>query len=526
MPGLPSPAHRTVGHAFDRVLDRSPDALAHVDATGRYTFAEAHARALRIAGGLRALGVGRGDAVALLLDNTLDFVHTWLGLSLTGAVEVPVNTAYKGRFLAHVLNDSAAETLVVEEAYLPRLAAVAADLTRLRTVVVRGTGTLPGFRTVPFGELLIAAAAAPAPVTGRDLVAIMYTSGTTGASKGVLTSHAHAYTYASREDFLPPGPDDRVLVTLPLFHLAGQWAGVYGALIHGCRCVVEPGFSVSRFWDTVRAHGITLTSMLGTIAQLLAQAPPRPDDHDNPLRQAGMSPLPGDVDAFRRRFGVEATTAYGMSEIGCVILGPPDRIRPGQAGFARAGYDLRVVDGQGRDVPPGQVGELIVRPEVPETVMLGYHGLPERTAEMWRDGWLHTGDAFTVDEEGRYYFRDRIKDALRKGGENVSSMEVERVLDEFPAVAESAVVAVPSELAEDEIKAVVVLREGHAFDPAELIAFCVERMPYFMVPRYVEIADALPRTPTQKVQKAVLRDRGADGAWDRAAAGIVVGRRS
>ncbi|MCW0215447.1 MAG: AMP-binding protein [Pseudonocardia sp.] len=531
MPGLPPLDRRTVLAAYERALDLSPDALAQVDAAGRYTFAESYDRSLRIGGGLRALGVRRAEPVALLLDNSLDLVHTWLGLSLTGAVEVPVNTAYKGRFLSHVLNDSGARTIVVEAGYLPRLAAIADELTTLRTVVVRGSGTLAGLRVVPFDELPAAEPVAPVAVGGADLIAYMYTSGTTGPSKGVLTSHAHAYTYGSREDFLAPTPEDRILVTLPLFHLAGQWAGVYTGLIHRAACFVEPQFSVSRFWDTVREHGITLTSMLGTIAQLLAQAPPRPDDADNPLRQAGMSPLPGDIDAFRARFGVEATTAYGMSEIGAVILGPPDRIRPAQAGFAREGYDLRIVDSEGRDVETGQVGELIVRPELRETVMAGYHGLPEKTAEMWRDGWLHTGDAFSQDDEGRFYFKDRMKDALRRRGENVSSFEVERAVDEYPPVAESAVVAVPSELAEDEIKAVVVLREGAsfdpaAFDPAELIAFLVDRMPYFMVPRYVEVVDALPRTPTQKVQKAVLRDNPTGTVWDREAAGIVVGRHS
>jgi crotonobetaine/carnitine-CoA ligase len=316
-----------------------------------------------------------------------------------------------------------------------------------------------------------------------------------------------------------------VLVTLPLFHLAGQWFGVYQSLIHQVRCVLEPAFSVSRFWDVVREHGITVTVMLGAMAELLQQQPPRPDDAGNPLELAVMAPLASDVDGFRERFGVQLAAVYGMSEIGAVLNGPPDTIVGGECGFPRAGYQLRLVDDAGDEVPTGQVGELWVRPESPEIVLSGYHNLPEKTAETIRDGWVHTGDAFRRDEAGRFFFADRMKDALRRRGENISSFEVERVINEFPAVYESAVVAVPSELTEDEIKAVVVPRPGERIDPVELTCFLVERLPYFMVPRYLEFAGELPKTPTQKVQKNVLRDTGvADGVWDREAAGIVLRR--
>jgi acyl-CoA synthetase (AMP-forming)/AMP-acid ligase II len=381
--------------------------------------------------------VGRQEPVALLLDNSLDAVHAWSGLSLGGMVEVPVNTAYKGTFLRHVLHDSGVEVVVVEDRYVEGLVAVADDLPALRTVVVRGdpaavdaTFARP-FAVVPLGELETAPPMAPVRMSPAELMAYMCTSGTTGLSKGVLIPHAQAYTYASREDQDRPRAGDRILVTLPIFHLAGQWFGVYQALIHQVRCVLEPGFSVSRFWDVVRHHGITVTVMLGAMAELLQQQPPR----------------------------------------------------------------------------------------------AGYHNLPDKTAETVVDGWVHTGDAFRADAEGRFSFSDRMKDALRRRGENVSSFEVERVINGHPTVFESAVVGVPSELGEDDIKAVVVARPGQDVDPGELTRFLIERLPYFMVPRYIELADELPRTPTHKVIEHTLREGGVGpGVWDREAAGIVVRR--
>ena len=532
--GLPPVEERTLRAAYERVLARSPDDVAQADEGGSVTFAQSYQRSLRLAAGFGAHGIGHQEPAALLCDNSLDAVHAWSGLGLGGMVEVPVNTAYKGSFLAHVLNDSGAGLIVVEDHYADRLAAVAGDLTSLRTVVVRGdaaaavsAGLASRFRVVPLGELESHGTAAPAPSDAGELMAYMYTSGTTGRSKGVLISHAHAYTYASREDAERPRDGDRLLVTLPIFHLAGQWYGVYQGVIHGLFCYVAPGFSVSRYWDTIRAQGTTFTVMLGALAELLQQQPPRPDDADNPLQVAAMAPLPSNVQAFCRRFGLQAAPVYGMSEIGAVLGGPPETVVGGEAGFPRPEYELRVVDRSGGDVAVGEIGELWVRPADPRLVMRGYHNLPAQTASTLVDGWVHTGDAFRLDAEGRFYFADRIKDSLRRRGENVSSFEVEKVINEHPSVFESAVVGVPSDLTEDEIKAVVVLRPGAVVDPVELTAFLVERLPYFMVPRYVEFAAELPKTPTQKVHKHLLRDSGVGPeVWDREAAGIVLRRGS
>lgn len=527
---LPDVGSRTVRATYERALDHDPDRVAQVGSEGAWTVAESWQRSLRLAAGLRALGVGHQQPVALLLDNSLDAVHLWSGIGLGGLVEVPVNTAYKGRFLSHVLDDSQVELLVVEDHYVERVVDVADGLPQLRTVVVRGdvdraASLRARFRVVAFSELDATEPGEPARSDPAELLAYMYTSGTTGLSKGVLVSHAHAYTYASREDQQRPREGDRILVTLPLFHLTGQWYGMYQGLIHHARCVLEPAFSVSRFWPVVREHGITVTVLLGAMAELLQQQPPGRDDADNPLEVAIMAPLASDVFGFQERFGVAAEAVYGMSEIGAVLNGPPGTLVGGEAGFPRGGYELRLVGDDGHDVASGEVGELWVRPTEPLTVLRGYHNLPEKTAETIQDGWVHTGDAFRADSEGRLYFADRMKDALRRRGENISSFEVERVINEHPAVYESAVVAVPSEISEDEIKAVVVPRENEDIELEQLSRFLIDRLPYFMVPRYVEVLDELPKTPTQKVHKHLLRDRGVGpGVWDRESAGIVLRR--
>jgi crotonobetaine/carnitine-CoA ligase len=407
---------------------------------------------------------------------------------------------------------------------------VAPELTVLRTLVVRGDiasadGLRNRFRILGFDDLVATDPMPIEPIDAADLMAYMYTSGTTGQSKGALVSHAHAYTYASREDQERPIAGDRILVTLPLFHFAGQCYGAYQALIHRAVCVLEPAFSVSRFWPTVREQGITVTVLLGAMAEMLKKAEPQIDDTDHPLELAIMAPLPTDVDGLRTRFGIQLATGYGLTEVGAVLEARPETVVGGECGFPREGYQLRLVDDAGRDVPQGQVGELWVRPDNALMVMSGYHNLPEKTAETLVDGWVRTGDAFRINSDGRYYFSDRMKDALRRRGENVSSFEVERIINEHADEAESAVVAVPSELSEDEIKAVVVPRQGRTVDPEDLTQFLIERMPYYMVPRFLEMVPELPKTPTQKIQKHLLRAQGVSGTvWDREAAGIVLSR--
>lgn len=530
MSTLPPIQDRTFTQAYARALATVRDKAAFIEPDGReWTYAESQGRALVLAAGFEALGVREQEGVALMLDNSVEFLQALHALGLTRRVQVPVNTAYKGDFLAHIINDCDAGVLVVEERYAERLALIEDQLEYLRTVVVRGSAKAlehSRFTVVEFSSLLEHGRAEVVDADPADLMAIMYTSGTTGLSKGVEITHAHAYTYASREDAARPREDDRILVVLPMFHLAGQWYGVYQSLIARATCVIQPAFSVSAYWDWVRDFGITETVMLGSVAELLQQAEARADDADNPLELAVMAPLASNLDGFRDRFGVQLGAVYGMSEIGGVMFTEPEDVVPGEAGMARAGFELRLVDDEGNEVPDGEFGELLVKPESPLLIMRGYRGLPEKTAETIRDGWVHTGDIFKR-EAGHYFFVDRSKDALRRRGENISSFEVERTLNSYPDILESAVVAAPSDLGEDEIKAAMVVRGGRKVDFVKLTEFLVEKMPYFMVPRYFEVVPELPKTPTQKVQKHLLRDVGVSAdVWDREAAGIKLSRRS
>lgn len=517
---LPPIAQRTVGAVFDDLLRRVPDKVAVRDPDGALSYAALHDRALQLGGGFASRGFAAGEHVLLMLDNHLDYVVAWLGLALTGRVEVPVNTAYKGTILAHVIENSGARAIVIEERYCPLLAEVADRLSALELVVVRGDAAaagLPGrFRVMSFGELF-GPRERQAQLNPWDLIGILYTSGTTGLSKGVRVTNAHAYGYSTPALFDVDRPDEVTMVTLPLFHIGGQWAGVYKSLIGAASAVVLPRFGATTFWDDVRRYGCTYTMLLGAMANFLYRQPPSPDDRDHPLKRVAMVPVIAQLDDFRERFGIEAVaTGYGLTEGSTILRAPMGHAEPGLAGWLRPDFEARLVDENDIEVPEGAVGELVVRTCDPWSVMDGYHAMPEATVKAWRNQWLHTGDAFRRDATGRWYFLDRLKDAVRRRGENVSSFEVESEINEHPAVLESAVIAVPSDASEDEIMACVVLKPGHDLEPGALLAFLDARLPYFMVPRYVEFMERLPKTPTEKVQKQVLRTRGVTAAtYDR-----------
>jgi crotonobetaine/carnitine-CoA ligase len=304
---------------------------------------------------------------------------------------------------------------------------------------------------------------------------------------------------------------------LPLFHGNAQFLSAIPALMSGARMVLAPRFSASRFWDDVRRYGCTEFNYIGSIIPILLKAEERVDDADNPLRLMMGGGCPVNLfEPFQKRFGVKLVEGYGMSEIGLPLMNSVDDPRPGNCGRVHPNYEVKLVDESGAEVAPGAPGELLVRPRKPYAMFLEYYNMPEQTVEAWRDLWFHTGDSLQRDEDGNYYFLDRIKDALRRNGENISSYEVERIVNSHPAVLESAAVAVPSELAEDEVMVCLTPRPGMTITPGELTHFCEERMARFMVPRYIRIMDRLPKTPTQRVQKFRLRDEGVTAdTWDR-----------
>ena len=499
---------------------------------GELTYGDAAGTADIVAAGLAQLGVGRGDRVLLMLRNRAEFVLAWLGAARLGAVQVPINVDYRGHFLEHLANTTEASVLIVEDVFLDAVAASSERLEHLRVAVVVGESSpLPGrIETVAFTSLLDHGSLSPPTVAPSDTGAIHFTSGTSGRSKGAVLPHAHLHLLSERNrELLDLRPGDTYLTELPLFHINAQMS-VYSALLVGARVRIEQRFSASGWLDRVRTSNATHTSLLGVMLSFILKQEPRAEDADNRLRRAWSVPCPPDLaGAFRERFGLEqVVTSYGSTEVGMVARRTLDA-PPGSVGRVDPDlYTARVVDENEEDVPAGEVGELLVRPLLPWTTTQGYFGMPERTLDAFRNLWFHTGDAARLDEDGNLWFVDRIKDRIRRRGENIASVDVESVLTEHPAIADAAVVAVPADEAggEDEIKAVVVAATGATLDASQVWDWCDANLPYFAVPRYVEILPELPKTPTAKVLKNELREAGiTPGTHDRGASRSGGGRR-
>ena len=509
-----------------------------------HTFGDMDTRANRVANTLAALGVKRDERVLLMLPNSIAFLDAWFGINRLGAAMVPINTAYKGGFLEHVINNAAvngsARVMIIDREFVPVLQASEDRVPHLETVVVRdadGAATdLPIFtrlRAVSFDTLLDAPATpVNVPVAYHDVGAIMYTSGTTGPSKGVLMPHAHLYLYGhAKIKAIRLTPEDVYYCCMPLFHANALLMQVYSALIAGCRLVLARSFSASRWLDDVRRCGATVTNTLGVMTEFIYRQPPRAEDRDHRLRVVVAVPIaPEWGEAFQQRFNTKLLEVYGMTECNIPTYMPYDEgLRDNSCGkVLDEWFEMAIVDPDtDEELPPDTVGEMVVRPKEPWVFMAGYHAMPEKTVEAWRNFWFHTGDAGRRDAEGYFYFIDRMKDCIRRRGENISSYEIEQVLNDHPAIAESAAVAVKSSFAggEDEVKACVLLRPGTQLQPEKLLDYCQERMPYFAVPRYVEFINDMPKTPTEKLRKHVLREAGVTPAtWDREAAGYVVKR--
>jgi carnitine-CoA ligase len=524
-PRVPSAKECVLRYVLDKFASATPDKVFCVfeDRT-TWTYAELLRQVRSTAQALRSLGVAQGDHVLMWLPSSADGLRVWFAVNYLGAVCVPINTAYRGRVLEHVVANSDAVVGVVHADLVPRLADI--DKARLARVVVLSGATEP----VAGLELLVASALSSSandpldlnhPIMPWDTQAILYTSGTTGPSKGVLSSYLHLYSMG--EGFPLVNDTDRFLVNLPLFH-AGGTGPVYWMLCRGGSIALISAFSTERFWQTIRETGTTTLILLGVMAGfLMKQANDTVKSHG--LRSVMALPLDENAIAFARRHSVPWMTVFNMTEVSCPLVSGLNPTVSGSAGRPRAGVEARVVDGNDLEVPIGQIGELIVRTDRPWALNHGYYKNAEATAGAWRNGWFHTGDGFRVDKDGEFFFVDRIKDAIRRRGENISSFEVEAEVCAHPAVREAAAVAVPSDVAEDEVLIAVSLGDGKVLDPAELIAFLQPRMAHFMIPRYVRVMADLPKTPTQKVQKHLLRSAGVtDDTWDRSAAGIVIKR--
>ena len=511
---LPAMLHRQAALVGERPLLRiAGRQWSHRDA--------AQAAALR-ASALAEAGVQRGDRVAVMCSNRIEFLEVFLGCGWIGASAVPINTASMGPQIAYFLANSEARLLVIEAGFVERLQAADLAGASLREIWVVGEDAAqpawqPGgdVRVVPYPAATSSLAAAD--VQPGDPLAILYTSGTTGPAKGVVCPHAQYHWWGvNTADVLGVGADDVLCTTLPLFHINALNTCAQAA-ITGCEVVFEPRFSASGFWPAMRASGATVVYLLGAMVPILLAQPEGPIEREHRVR-AGLGPgVPAAAtQAFLERTGVCLLEGYGSTETNFAIATAPDSPRGGVMGWLRPGFQARVADEDDVELPDGEAGEMLLRADEPYAFASGYFNMPEKTVEAWRNLWFHTGDRVVRDADGAFRFIDRIKDAIRRRGENISSFEVEQVLLSHPRVAACAVYPVRSELAEDEVMAALVVRGGERIDPVELMSYCESRLPYFALPRYVDVLADLPRTENGKVQKYKLRERGVSAiTWDR-----------
>jgi len=527
-PRVPAREVCVVRYLLDRwASERGTDTYVIFDEHRRYTYREIRERTVAVASGLAALGVKQGDHVLAWQPTSPEMLATYYAINYLGAVFVPINTAYRGKLLEHVIENSDAEIAVVHSSLVARLDGL--PLAKLTHLVVVGPD-LPArapLPMTPFATLVRSSSPLPPlarPIEPWDTQSVIYTSGTTGPSKGVLSSYLHMYTNPGPESWPFVTGEDRFLVNNPMFHIGGMGLP-FAMLARGGSIVLPERFSTDHFWPVVKEHQVTAIFLLGVMATFLNKAPPSPADREHSVKTCFIVPLIEGAAEFHRRFGVDVYTIFNMTEISSPIVSAPNPTVRGTCGKVRRGVDVRLVDENDCEVAIGAVGEMLVRTDRPWAMSHGYHKETAATARAWRNGWFHTGDAFRQDEQGNFFFVDRMKDAIRRRGENISSFEVEAEVLAFPQVRECAAIAVPAEVGEDEVLIVVSPVPGGSIDPAALIRFLTDRLAYFMVPRYVRTLTELPKTPSSKVLKTQLRAEGlTPDTWDREKAGIVIRR--
>lgn len=484
------------------------------------TYAEVDERAMGYAGALERHGVKRGDLVAIMLNNSIDYVALYFGIVYRGAAVVLINTAFRGYMLEYVLNDAGCSLLVVEDEHLPAVADSRERLTALTGALVRGTDAPDQVEGLRVASLSVAVAETEArePITDvshDDLHCVVYSSGTTGPSKGIMISNGHAVAKAFEViEICAFTPTDVLYSPLPLFYSMGLLRGVLSVALTGASMIMRDRFSVSAYWEDVREHGATVAHSVFSLPRMLQSAPPSPGDRDHQLRcmfNARHDP------EFEERFGVRLIEGYGLTEAGNAIFSRlSEPALAGSCGQVSDEWDVRLADLEGNEVVVGEVGEILIRPKEPQRIMLGYLNKPEATQIATRDLWLHTGDLATVDQSGYYFFKGRTKDMIRRRGQNISAWEVEQIILGAPGVGEVAALAHPSDIADDDLRVVISPEEGATVDAKEIAEFCERQMPDFMIPRYIEIMSDLPRTPSGRVEKYRLSELpvGAD-AFDR-----------
>jgi len=468
-----------------------------------------------LAGSLARLGLTRGMTCALQLPNCSAFMTTWFALARMGVIEVPLNTELTRDLLAHQVEVSKATVVVTTTEWLPRFVEIRHLVPRLTHVLAVGDDAPEqsgGLEYTSFSEAISGSPGAPAypELSGSDPAVALFTSGTTGPSKGVVRSHrANQILAATGAELMGYAEGEVLFNAFPLFHANARYNSVLAAMLVKGSVVLRDRFSVGNFWDTCRTEGITAFNYMGAVLMMLYKQAPRSDDAINPVRRAFGAPAPKEIfHAFQDRFGVKLVEVYGSTELGIATMNTVETFVLGSCGRAAPSLDIRIHNELDIECRRGETGQIVARSREPEAMFTEYLGMPEATLEAFRNQWFHTGDRAWMDESGYVWFVDRMKDCIRRRGENISSWEVERTISALDSVAEVAVVGVPSELSEEEVLAVLVATPGHEICLDEVLEHCRARLPRFAVPRFMRVIDALPKTPSQRVEKYRLRELG------------------
>lgn len=482
-----------------------------------FTYEQLEEKSNQVAHALDSLGVRKGDKVGVFLPNCPEFLFLWFGIAKMGGVMVPYNAEWKGELLSFILEHSDTRGLVLQQEYIPQVTQVLPELRPLDFLAINRSDLtpMPGQALDLMEFFQQPKDFSPPAISPFDPFQIMYTSGTTGRSKGVVRWHEYVFLRALRAIRMFGYTSEDVFYTaLPLYHGNAQNLSTLPALLANAQLALGKRFSASQFWQDIRQHRATTFNYIGAMISILYKQPDTNLDADNSLRFARGAGAPPEILLdFEKRFNLTLIESYGTTEGGSIQNRPERKI--GSLGKAPYYNEAKVVDDEDRELPPDKVGELIFRPKDPDEKWVEYYKDPEATAEKMQGGWFRSGDLACVDEEGFFFFKGRKKDAIRRRGENVSAQEVEAVINTHPAVLESAAFGVPSELSEEEIMACVALKPGCTLTPQELIGFCQERMARFMVPRYLEFMPSLPKTPSLRVEKYKLKERGiSPSTWD------------
>ncbi|WP_433678692.1 AMP-binding protein [Nocardia sp. CA-119907] len=484
-------------------------ALRFVDR--EYTYAEVHEETGRLAQAFGDLGVQRGDTICLIMPNCPEFVFTWYALARLGAITVPINGEYTEDRLARLINTASAEIVVVDSRYSESLSSALTLGTKVHTIIHHGSRPETGadqFRTIEFSTLGAGKSdAGPWTSVGPlDTFMLVFTSGSTGEAKAVEISHGFAESFTtSLANYAGYNRDDVLFTCFPLFHADAALTTVLPALILGGTAAIVERFSASRFWDQIRSLEATAFTAMGAVQGILLNRDPSEGDRDHQVRVTVAGAVHDRVREFEDRFGLQLIQVYGGTEFGLVAFHRDGRPAPGIIGRATEYHEILVADDDDVPVPPGTTGQLLVRPRVPQACMSGYYGDGAETARVWRNLWYHTGDLGYVDNAGVLHFAGRAKDVIRRRGRNIPPAEIETVLRTHPDVLDCAAIAVPSELIEDEIKAVIESRPGTNLGIDDIAELARQRLPRYMQPRYIEIVEEIPKTPTGKLNKPKLR---------------------